>query len=381
MRQIAITNPRKLCFGEGCADVFVHDFAGQGYRRVFILTIEEILPLIEGKIVALKKAGVEVVLDTSIRTEPSFDTFAAVLEQAHQSGVDAVAGIGGGSVLDVAKLVAALYRNEQGLLEVLGIGNLKRRTLPLACLPTTSGTGSEVSPNAILLDPADQLKKGVISPHLVPDFAYVDPALTRTVPPQVTAATGMDALTHCIEAYANKFAHPMIDTLALEGVRLIGGHLKRAVDNGDDSEARAALSLGSLYGGMCLGPVNTAAVHALSYPLGGEFHVPHGISNAVLLPYVLEFNVSAAPGRYAQIARALGVADTGSEEVIARKGIERIVELARQCGIPTCLSELNIPREAIPRMAEGALKVTRLLKNNLRPVTLEDAVQIYERAF
>src|SRR5262249_48336492 len=159
----------------------------------------------------------------------------------------------------------------------------------LVCLPTTAGTGSEVSPNAILLDEADQLKKGVVSPYLVPDAAYVDPQLTRSVPPSVTAATGLDALTHCIEAYANKFAHPAVDLYALQGVGIIAQNLLRAVRNGGDMEARTELSLGSFYGGLCLGPVNTAAVHALAYPLGGQFHVAHGVSNAVLLPHVIRF--------------------------------------------------------------------------------------------
>src|SRR5439155_14470982 len=151
-----------------------------------------------------------------------------------------------------------------------------------------------------------QLKKAAISPHLVSDAAYVDPALTMSVPPAVTAATGMDALTHCIEAYANRFAHPVVDMYALQGIRLIAANLPLAVERGDDLEARTNVALGSLYGGMCLGPVNTAAVHALSYPLGGEFKVAHGVSNAVLLPHVLEFNLSAAPQRYADIAVALG---------------------------------------------------------------------------
>ena len=201
------------------------------------------------------------------------------------------------------------------------------RELPLVCLPTTAGTGAEVSPNAILLDEADELKKGVVSPHLVPDAAFVDPLLTISVPPAVTAATGLDALTHCIEAYANKFAHPIVDTYALQGIRLISANLVRAVRNGNDIEARAALALGSLYGGLCLGPVNTAAVHALAYPLGGRFHIAHGVSNALLLPHVLRFNFSAAPERYAEIAVALGVARNGSDLGTAEQGVEFLSQL------------------------------------------------------
>jgi alcohol dehydrogenase class IV len=197
----------------------------------------------------------------------------------------------------------------------------------------------------------------------------------------VTAATGMDALTHCIEVYANRFAHPMIDLYALEGIRLIAANLPQAVENGDDVETRANMALGSLYGGLGLAPVNTAAVHALAYPLGGEFHVAHGVSNAVLLPHVLRFNLSAAPERYAQVALALGVEAGDSDLGTAQRGLDRLTELSRECGIPGGLSELGVPAEAIPRMAQSAMKVTRLLQNNLRELTVSDVEAIYRAAY
>jgi alcohol dehydrogenase class IV len=197
----------------------------------------------------------------------------------------------------------------------------------------------------------------------------------------VTAATGVDALVHCIEAYANRFAHPMVDLYALQGVRLIGASLLRAVEKGDDLEARAEMALGSLYGGLCLGPVNTAAVHALAYPLGGEFHVAHGVSNAVLLPAVMAFNLPASPQRYADIALALGVEPGDTPLETAQRGVARIRELYAQCGVPAHLSELGISADSIPRMAEWAMKVTRLLKNNLRELTASDAEEIYRAAY
>jgi len=231
------------------------------------------------------------------------------------------------------------------------------------------------------LDETDALKKGVVSPHLVPDAAFIDPLLTLSVPPAVTAATGLDALTHCIEAYANKFAHPIVDVYALQGIRLISKNLQRAVSNGHDIEARAAVLLGSLYGGLCLGPVNTAAVHALAYPLGGQFRISHGVSNAVLLPHVLLFNCSAAPERYAEISASLGVERNGSAQTAAAKGVDFLSQLSRDCRVPQKLSELKIPRDAIPGMAQAAMRVTRLLKNNLRPLTEADAESIYEAAY
>jgi alcohol dehydrogenase class IV len=191
----------------------------------------------------------------------------------------------------------------------------------------------------------------------------------------------MDALTHCIEAYANKFAHPTVDPIALEGIRLIAGNLARAVEDGDDVAARTAVAQGSLFGGMCLGPVNTAAVHALSYPLGSEFHVAHGVSNAVLLPHVLDFNLRAAPQRYAAIAVALGAHRGKDDPDTAYAGLQIIRELSRRVGIPLHMHKLGVPADAIDRMATAAMSVQRLLVRNVREVTREDAIEIYRRAF
>jgi alcohol dehydrogenase class IV len=248
-------------------------------------------------------------------------------------------------------------------------------------MPTTAGTGSEVSPNAILLDERDKLKKGIVSPYLIADVAYVDPQLTITVPAKITAETGMDALTHCIEAYTNKFAHPAIDMYALMGIKLIAGHLLRAVKDGNDLEAREALLLGSLYGGLCLGPVNTAAVHALSYPLGGEFHISHGLSNAILLPSVMKFNRSANLKKYAEVAIACGAPQGANDDETAQNGVDFITQLSKDCGIPTKLTEIGIPSEAVDHMAKAAMDVQRLLKNNPRPVTEADAKAIYESLY
>jgi alcohol dehydrogenase class IV len=197
----------------------------------------------------------------------------------------------------------------------------------------------------------------------------------------VTASTGLDALTHCIEAYANRQAHPLVDTWALEGIRRIARSLPTAFDNGADITARSDVALGSLYGGLCLGPVNTAAVHALAYPLGSDFGVAHGVSNAVLLPHVLEFNLPAAPERYAEVARALGVATDGAADDVARRGVEFIRALNRRCRIPAHIAELGVPESAIDKLAESALTVQRLLQQNPRVVTLQDARAIYRSAY
>ena len=376
-RNVVFHQPARLVFGNSCAEQMIDAVAESCASRAFIITAPAILALVEPLVEKLRACGTDVRLYSKIDSEPTLATFESTLNEARKQDADAVIGIGGGSVLDVAKLVAGLLGSQQEIQDVLGIGKLTGRNCYLICLPTTSGTGSEVSPNAILLDEADQRKKAAVSPHLVADEVYVDPLLTKTVPPDVTAATGMDAMVHCIEAYANRFAHPMVDLYALEGIRLIGNNLKAAFDQGDDVAARANLSLGSLYGGLCLGPVNTGAVHALAYPLGGDFHVAHGISNAVLLPSVMNFNLTAAADRYADIALALGVPKSASAEDTAGQAVEKVKTLMQHCNVPQSLSALGIAEDAIDTLAESALTVQRLLKNNLREVTLEDAKEIY----
>jgi alcohol dehydrogenase class IV len=375
MRRVTLLQPNKLVLGCGALAECKRDLMERRFRRILLVTAPPIAKLA----VPLAELPGVVVYDR-IDREPTFAMFEQLLAEAQKVRPEAVVGLGGGSVLDVAKLVAALADGRQQIGDVLGIGRLAGRSAFLACLPTTSGTGSEVSPNAILLDTTDRLKKAVISPYLVPDASYMDPELAVGMPPAVTASSGMDALTHCIECYANRAAHPAVDLYALEGIRLIGANLERAVVHGEDLSAREAMMRASLYGGLCLGPVNTGGVHALAYPLGGEFEIPHGVSNAVLLPYVLEFNLPAMPERYAEIAVALGAPRLADPVATARAGIERIRQLIRACGLPATLSELGVPESAIPRMVESAMTVTRLLKNNPREITPEDAERIYRSA-
>ncbi|CAL1691799.1 Long-chain-alcohol dehydrogenase 1 [Brevundimonas subvibrioides] len=379
-RLLTLTNVGLVRFGEGVATMCATDLADQGVRRVFVVTTPPTLKHCEGLVAELSARGCAVAIWSELVGEPTLGEFGVALKAAKDFGADAVVGLGGGSAMDVAKLVAALLDGKQDLTDVIGVDRLRGRALPLACIPTTAGTGSEVTPIAILSDEEEELKKGVVSRHLVPDAAYLDPGLTVSMPPAVTAATGLDALTHCIEAYANRFAHPLVDVQALAGIALIAANLERAVHDGSDIAARAAMLRASYYGGLCLGPVNTAAVHALAYPLGGEFHIAHGVANALLLPHVLRFNLDAAPERYAAVAHALGVAPSADARTDALAGIERIVDLSRRCGVEMSMARFGITRDAIPRMATAAMTVTRLLERNPRVVTLDDCSRIYEAA-
>lgn len=381
MQILSLYYPKKLVFGSGCSNDFINDYRAVGLQKLLLVTAPPLLDLVKPIVNEIKSSGAEVFIYDNVTAEPAIEDLEEALKFAGKKNIDSVVGIGGGSVLDIAKLIAAMLRNKQTIEEVFGIGKLNQRKIYLACLPTTSGTGSEVSPNAILLDRNDNLKKGVVSPYLVPDAAYVNPLLTKSVPPPVTAATGLDALTHCIEEFTNINSHPIVDIYAIEGVRLISNYLVRAYKDGNDEEAREKVSLGSLYGGLGLGPVNTAAVHALSYPLGGEFHIAHGLSNAVLLPYVMKFNIESAVDKYAEVAIALGAKEGKDNYETAQNGVNKIFQLCEELDIPVKLSDLKIPEDAIDRMAEGAIKVERLLKNNPRKVTLDDAKKIYREAY
>ena len=327
MNAITLLQPQKIVFGTGCIQTLVDDYKKMGYQRLFVLTAPPILSLIEAPLAELKAAGVSIEVYKDIMAEPTVNDFKKILEVARQFKADSVVGIGGGSVLDVTKLVAAFLNSDQQVEDCFGTGFIKAKGLWFACLPTTAGTGSEVSPNAILLDERDHLKKGIVSPYL------------------------------------------------------IAANLERAVKNGQDQEAREALAFGSLYGGLCLGPVNTAAVHALSYPLGGEFHIPHGLSNAILLPSVMKFNMPACPERYAEVAIACGITAGHTTEETAQRGVDFIYRLAAAVGIPDKLPALGIPQTAVDGMAKAAMQVQRLLKNNPREVTEQNARDIYNSLY
>lgn len=372
--------PPRVEFGAGSAARALAAVA-DGHSRVLLISTAAVRLHADRLAAPLRSAGRAVTIFEEPPAEPTVASCDDLLRRTRAAAPDLVIGLGGGSVLDVAKLAAALHEHDRSVVPFFGSGLVPPRRTRLVCIPTTAGTGSEASPNALLLDEAAKAKKAVISPALVPDVAVIDPELTLSLPSAITATTGLDALAHCLEPYASLAAHPMVDLYALEGVRLIAAHLPRAVADGGDLAARSAVALGSFYGGLCLGPVNTNGVHALAYPLGGEFHLPHALSIALMLPHVVAFNCSALPARHAALARALGAADTGDDARTARLLPERLQALIAACRLPLGLSRHGIPRDALPRLAEAGLQVTRLLKANPRPVARDDALRIYEAAF
>ena len=329
----------------------------------------------------LRAAGVEVTLFDQVQADPSEEI---VLQAAQQAlGKTGVIGFGGGSSLDVAKLAALLAASNQPLAEAYGIGNAQGPRLPLVLVPTTAGTGSEVTPISIVTTGASE-KMGVVSPLLLPDLALLDPELTLGLPAHVTAATGIDAMVHAIEAYASVNANnnPISRALAVEALGLMGRMLLRAVQKPDDLEARTGMLLGSMLAGQAFANSPVAAVHALAYPIGGHYKVPHGLSNALVLPHVLRFNAQVAPEAYAALLPhvfpdlpAMSVAEA------ALQFAESMADLSRACGLEQGLRDMGIAREALPILARDAMNQTRLLVNNPRPVDEAAALKIYEAAW
>lgn len=367
---ITIHQPRRLIVGAGTIGE-VGSWAGDAARTLVVAT-----PFTAGFVDRLRLPGTVTVFD-AIPGEPDIAIFDAAIEAARRTNPDLVVGVGGGSVLDVAKLVAALWNSDQTLSDVAGPNRVADRSTRLAQVATTAGTGSEAGIRSLITDPGKGNKIAVESPHLIADLAVLDPELTFSLPPAVTAATGIDAMAHCVEAFTNRRAHPMIDDFARMGFRLVGRYLARAVRDGSDTEAREGLMLASYYGGVCLGPVNTAAGHAIAYPLGTLLHLPHGLANAIVFPHVLAFNQPAVPAKTAEVAEALGF----GQELSQRDLLGAAHAFCAGLGVEMSLSAHGATEPDLRRYAEDAHAIRRLMDNNPRDMSVDDVLGIYKAAF
>jgi len=319
---------------------------------------------------------------SDVNPEPEIEIVEQCLQAIKVGNHDGVIAVGGGSAIDIAKAASVMATNKGKIKEYFGINLVESPGLPLIAIPTTAGTGSEVTNISILSDTKEQVKKGIVSPYLLPDVAIVSPIMTITCPPSVTAASGVDALVHAVEAYISKFASPITDALAIGAMKLISTHLPKAYSNPENIESREAMITASLMAGLAFGNAGVGAVHALAYPLGGRFHIAHGVSNSLLLPYVMKWNKIACLERFRDIAEALGEkVDHLNDDQAADAAIEAMIRICRYVEIPQSLREFNIPESAISEMAEEALKQTRLLRNNPRKLSKKDIEQIYRAAY
>ncbi|MBB5754530.1 iron-containing alcohol dehydrogenase [Prosthecomicrobium pneumaticum] len=326
-----------------------------------------------GRVDRLGLAGPVVVFGT-VKPEPDIPNLEQLVALADRVRPSVVIGFGGGSAMDLAKLAVVLTGSGLDVRGIAGVGKAPERSAALVQVPTTAGTGSEAGIRALVTDPATRNKVAVESRSMLADLAVLDPELTFSVPPAVTAATGVDALAHCVEAFTSRRAHPLIDVYALEGIRLVGRFLKRAVTDGDDVAARTGLAVASLYGGFCLGPVNTTAGHAVSYPLGTRHGIPHGLANALIFPHVLAFNAPAVPEKTALVLEALGVPDGKSVFDGAYRFCERL-------GIDMRLSAAGVPADDLDAMAAEAHAIRRLLDFNPRDIGKDEIRALYQAAY
>ncbi len=351
-------------------------------RRALIVTDNGFLKtgLVNAPIDSLKEAGLSVNIFSDVVADPPEAIVLKAVNNARTHDIDLVIGLGGGSSMDVAKLIAVLTGTDQELKSMYGIGNVKGGRLPLVQIPTTAGTGSEVTPISIVTTGATT-KMGVVSPQLYADLAILDAALTIGLPPKVTAATGIDAMVHAIEAYTTRLKkNPLSDMLACQALTLLSNNIVAACEDGKNLAVRQAMLLGAMLAGQSFANAPCAAVHALAYPIGGIFHVPHGLSNSLVLPHVLRFNAPSAATQYAELAEILTPGITGSAEARTQALIDRMDEIARRTGIETTLRQVGISEADLDRLADDAMLQTRLLTNNPREVTRPDARAIYAAA-
>ena len=378
------TSP-SIRFGDGLLDDIGAMLAADGHRNAFIVTDPGMMAtgIVARAMSSLDAAGIVIGLYSDVEADPPEAVVHAAVDAARAADADMIIGLGGGSSLDVAKLVALLLPGHQALADAYGVGNATAPRLPLLLVPTTAGTGSEVTPISIVTTGKSE-KMGVVSPVILPDIALLDPGLTLSVPTHVTAATGIDAMVHAIEAYASTSANnnPISRQLAVQALGLLGGAVEAAVHDGENKQARADMLLGSMLAGQAFANSPVAAVHALAYPIGGHFKIPHGLSNALVLAQVLRFNAVVAPAPYAEIAPAVfpALADMGPQEAAAAFA-EEMAGLAARCGLEARLRDVGIPADALDLLARDAMNQTRLLVNNPRAVDEQDVRAIYQAAW
>ena len=379
-----VTQPTQIQFGAGAISnlaTTVKEFNGS---NVFLVVDPGLVKagLIKPITAPLKKAKIPFTVYDKIDPEPGLKLADNGKKIAKKAGCDCVVGVGGGSAMDVAKAIAILLTNGGKAVDYLGLGLIKKPGVPKIMVPTSSGTGAEVTFTAVFINEKTGSKGGMNGDPLYPDAAILDPELTISLPAHVTAFTGIDALTHALEAYTSTQAHTISEMYSLEAISLIADNLPAAYANGGNLEARSAMLMGSLLGGKALATAGVGLVHAMAYPMGGMFGIPHGLANAVLLPYVIEYNLIGDLEKFAILARVLG---QNTDDLTLRESaslcVDALFNLNEDVGIPATIKDLDIPFDSIPEMAKIALTVTRPVENNPRQPTLEDVIAIYETAF
>ena len=373
---------KKLITGNGAVSALKSELSRLEVKNPAVITDKGVSESGGLSLVTSQLTTEEYVIFDDIPPEPEVSVIEHYAAELRGKNVDGIIAVGGGSAMDSAKVLAVSMSHTGSISALFGENNVNARDIPLIAIPTTAGTGSEVTNIAILTDPADQLKKGIVSEFLLPDVAIVAAEMTVSCPPTVTAASGIDALVHALEAYLSVNASPITDALALKAIAMIYPALPKAYLDGNDLAARESMATGSLLAGLAFGNAGVGAVHALAYPLGGRFHLSHGMSNAVMLPHVMKENAAVSQERFVDIAKAMKLSTQGhTDSEITEQVLHAIEKICRDVEIPASLSHFDIPEDAIPTMAIEASKVTRLLRNNPRQFTVDEIEDIYRHAF
>ncbi|MCK4436485.1 iron-containing alcohol dehydrogenase [bacterium] len=376
----------EIIFGRGAVEKVGQESRKRGGSKILLISDEGVAKagLLEKVRQSLFKEKLEVIVFDKVEPEPWVETADEAGKMARQENCNLVIGLGGGSAMDVAKAASVLATNEGKASDYQGLDKVPEPGLPKIMIPTTAGTGSEVTFTAVLSNKEPKGKGGINSPYLFPELAILDPLLTLSMPPPVTASIGMDALTHAIEAYTSLQASTISDALALKATELIAHNLSQAVADGQNADARENMLMGSLLAGMALANAGVTAAHALAYPLGGLYRIGHGVANGLMLPYIMEFNLESSLKKFAKIAEAMGeeTRDLPLKEA-AKRSVIAVNKLSREIKVPRRLRELKagIAESNFPEMVTSAMKVTRPLENNPRKLAEEDAMAIYKLAF
>jgi alcohol dehydrogenase class IV len=384
MQSFEFNTVARIINGAGSALELAGQCAHLGISRPLLVTDPGLMAigLVQPVLASLEKSGLSPLVFDQVREDPPEDTVQSAAELARSGKVDGVIAVGGGSSMDVAKVVAVLLGGDQALPEIYGVGQVTGGRLPLILVPTTAGTGSEVTPVAVITT-GETTKAGVSSPVLLPDVAVLDAALTLGLPPAVTAMTGVDAMVHAIEAYTSRHKkNPLSDNLAINALNLLSRNIRTAVHEGSNQSARENMLLGACLAGQAFANAPVAAVHALAYPLGGHYHIPHGLSNSLVLPAVLEFNAPNANALYAELAEVvIGAPVAGGAEAKTAALIVALRELIDDVSLPATLAQAGVKESDLEMLATDAMLQQRLLVNNPRDVDYDDALAIYQAAY
>jgi len=381
MKQYELTIPRHVYGGENAVDQLAGIIKQENASRVIVFTDGGILEtgICDSIFEQIKKAGSDYSVISDLRPEPSTQDVTRAVEAVNNAMGELVIAVGGGSVMDMAKLCAAMKGADYNIYDLLRDNSLMQKGLPTVMIPTTCGTGSEATYNAIIAVPEKQVKIGIVNKNMLADYVLLDGSMIQKLPPKIIAATGIDALAHAIECFTSNKSNPFSDLFAAEGARLIFENLVRAYNNADDMEAKGNMLTAAFYGGVSIAASGTTAVHALAYPLGGKYHIAHGVSNAIMFAPVMRANLAACEDRLAQledIVDPAGFGSTTSEK--AQRMIRRIETIVKDTDIPSSLSEYGIGMEDMDFLVEAAADCKRLLDNNRRSLTNDDIRSIYQ---